>query len=237
MPMSSEPVLPRTTFDWAIYVDATLAGLAILIPVPLVDVFVEWLFKRRIPQAVAKRNGRRLDRYTVYYLNNDPFSCVGCLMWPLALLLLFLKRLFKTILYFLTIKEATDKLSLYWHRAFLIDFMVRRGDLDDEQTAKIAAAALRELLQNLTTSPLQQLAFQVITSMHHIFRTIWHWRRQRREDADLKQAHLEMANGWERFKEYLETVGAEYVQSFDRLQAAHLAAQIRTTSDMNLHNP
>lgn len=235
--MSSETVSPRTTFDWAIYADATLAGLAILIPIPLLDVFVEWLFKRRIPQAVARRNGRRLDPYTVYHLNNELFSCLGCLLWPIALLLLFLKRLFRTILYFLTIKEASDKLSLYWHRAFLIDYMVRRGDLDNEHSAKIAAAALRELLNNLTTSPLHQLAQQVIGSMHHIFRTIWRWRRQKREDADLKKARLEMAMGWDRFQEYLETVGAQYVQIFDRLQAAHLAAQIQPGPDANLHNP
>lgn len=224
--MTSEKVSPRTAFDWAIYVDATLAGLAILIPIPLLDVFAEWLFKRRIPQAVARRNGRRLDRYTVYYLQNEPFSCTGCLLWPFTLVLLFLKRLYRTILYFLTVKEATDKLSLYWHRAFLIDFMVRRGDLDNDKMAKVAALAMHDVLDKLTTSPLQQLAVQVIGGMHHIGRTVWQWRRQEQEDDDLQNARLEMSNAWERFTVYLEDVAEQYVKAFDHFQAAHLAERI-----------
>jgi hypothetical protein len=188
-------------------------------------VFIEWLFRRRIPQAVARRNGRRLDAYTVHYLNNEPFSCLTCLFWPIALILIFLKQLYRTILYFLTIKEATDKLSLYWHRAFLIDFMVRRGDLDDEKTAKLASQAMHDVLDNLTISPLQQLAVQVIGGMHHILRTIWHWRRHR-EDDNLKNARLEMAQAWDRFTIYLEEVATRYEDTFARFQAAQVTEPI-----------
>ena len=105
-------VQPVPKFDWAVYADATFAGLAILIPIPLLDVFVEWLFRRRMPQAIAKRNGRKLSRPIVFHLNNRPGKWWGCFLWPIALTLLLLKRLFRTILYFLTIKEATDNLSL-----------------------------------------------------------------------------------------------------------------------------
>lgn len=226
MVMSAEKVSPRTTFDWAIYADATLAGLAVLIPIPLIDVVIEWLFKRRIPQDVARRNGRTLDRYTIYYLNNEPFSCIGCLFWPVSLLLLLLKQIYRTILYFLTIKDATDKLSLYWHRAFLIDFMVRRGDLDNEESAKLAALAMRTVLKNLTTSPMNQLARQVIGGMTHILLTMWRWRRRRQEDANLEAARLKMADAWAQFTLYLEEVGEQYVTTLERIQAAHMAQQI-----------
>jgi len=224
--MMPKKVQPRLKFDWAIYADATLAGLAILIPVPLLDVFVEWLFKRRIPQAVAKRNGRQLDRYVVHYLNSKPFSCLGCLLWPITLTLLFLKRLYRTILYFLTVKEASDKLSLYWHRAFLIDFMVRRGDLDNEQTAKTAALAMYDVLSKLTTSPLNQLAKQVIAGMHHILRTIWRWRRRKEADDDLKTAQQEMSNAWDRFAQYLQDIADQYAATFERFQKAQVADTI-----------
>lgn len=229
--MNEKPVQPRLSFDWAIYVDATLAGLALLIPIPLLDVFVEWLFKRRIPKAVAKRNGRAFSPYIIRYLNSQPFSWIGCLLWPISLTLLFLKRLFRTLLYFLTVKEASDKLSHYWHRAFLIDYMVRRGDLDDEKTAKVAALAMYAVLGRLTTSPLNNLAKQVVGSMHHSLRTIWRWRRRRQQDNDLKTAQQEMETAWVRFSTYLEEVAAHYVETFDRYQTAQMAdAIVMTTS-------
>lgn len=222
----TEDVLPRTSFDWAIYADATLAGFSILIPIPLLDVFIEWLFRRRIPQAVARRNGRRLDPYTIYHLNSEPLTCIGCLLWPLSLILLLLKRLYRTILYFLTIKDASDKLSLYWHRAFLIDFMVRRGDLDDEETAKVAALAMREVLDRHAASPMQQLAVQIIGSTNHALRSLWRWRRKQ-EDEDLTNARQEMANTWERFAAYLEEVAEQYVHTFERFQTMQVAESIQ----------
>ena len=166
-------------FEWAIYVDATLAGLAILIPLPLVDVLFEWIFKRRMPQAIAKRNGRTLTPETVRQLNRGQFSCLGCLLWPLELVWLLLKRTYRTILYFLTVKEATDKLSYYWHRAYLLDKMMERGDLDNLESAALAAQALHQVLESITTSPLTQLAQEVIGNVRHILRSSWRWLRRK----------------------------------------------------------
>ncbi|MCZ7528391.1 MAG: hypothetical protein M5U14_19695 [Acidimicrobiia bacterium] len=89
-------------------------------------------------------------------------------MAPIWLTLLLLKRIFRTILYFLTIKEASDLLSLYWHRAFLLDYMCKEGYLRDEETAVIAAEALRDILDRITTSPLNQLARQVLALPSHV---------------------------------------------------------------------
>jgi hypothetical protein len=215
-----------TEFDWAIYVDATLAGISILIPVPLVDVFFEWFFKRRMPAAIAKRNGRTFSRTTRSYLNAEPFSLVGCLFWPVSLLLLLLKRIYRTILYFLTVKEASDKLSLYWHRAFLIDLMIRRGDLDNPESAKVAALAMHDILSKITTSPLHQLSLRVVHNMHHVLRTIWYWRRRGKADADLQQLRKEMEISWERFATYLDEVGKQYAHTYDRFMAANVAQTI-----------
>lgn len=228
--MSDESVSPRTTFDWAIYVDATLAGLAILIPFPLVDIFLEWFFRRRIAKAVAQRNGRRLDPYTLHYVNSEPFSLMGCLLWPISLFWLVLKRLYRTILYFLTIKEATDKLSYYWHRAFLLDYMVRRGDLDSEESSRLAGVALRTVLDQLNTSPFNQLASQVIARVNHVLRAIWHWRRKQ-EDAGLQAARQEMSQTWAGFTVYLEEAARQYEQTLERLHTEQVAAAIALNAE------
>lgn len=209
-------------FDWAIYVDATLAGLAILIPIPLLDVLFEWLFKRRMPQAIAKRNGRSLSTNTIRQLNQSRLSCMGCLLWPLQLIWLLLKRTYRTILYFLTIKDASDKLSYYWHRAYLLDFMMQRGDLDGEEEAALAAQALQQLLNSLTISPLTQLAQQVVTNVHHILRASWRWLRRKQEDEMMSQTRSQMANAWRDLSGYFAEVTAHYQSILDQLHIEQL---------------
>jgi hypothetical protein len=217
-----DTALHNEKFDWAIYVDATLAGLAILIPIPLLDLLFEWLFKRRMAQAIAKRNGRSLSPNIIRQLNQSHFSCTGCLLWPLQLVWLLLKRTYRTILYFLTIKDASDKLSYYWHRAYLLDNMMRRGDLDDEEDAVLAAQALQQLLDSLTTSPLTQLAQQVVASVHHILRASWRWLRRKQEDEMMRQTRLQMANAWRDLAGYFAQVAAQYQALLDQLHVARL---------------
>ena len=220
--MNDEPTIRDEKFEWAIYVDATLAGLAILIPIPLLDVLFEWIFKRRMPQAIAKRNGRSLSPDTVRQLNRSQFSCLGCLLWPLELVWLLLKRTYRTILYFLTIKEATDKLSYYWHRAYLLDQMMARGDLDNQESAALAAQALHEVLQSVTTSPLTQLAQEVIGNVRHILRSSWRWLRRKQEDEMMARTRSQMATAWRDLSGYFAQVAVQYEQRLDQLHIARL---------------
>jgi hypothetical protein len=217
---------PRSRFDWAIYADATFAGLSILIPIPLLDVFFEWLFKRRMPGAIAQRHGRRLDRYTLHYLNRNELSCMGCLLMPLQLVFLLLKRAYRTILYFLTIKDATDNLSFYWHRAFLLDHMLRRGDLESEEQAKLAATAMHGVLDELTTSPLTQLAREITARTTHVLRATWHWVRRHEVNEETADTRTQMANAWADFDTYFAEVAARYEQRLEQLQVAAVQAQI-----------
>ena len=219
-------VQPVPKFDWAVYADGTFAGLAILIPIPLLDVFVEWLFRRRMPQAIAKRNGRKLPPRIVFHLNNPPRNWWGCFLWPIALTLLLLKRLFRTILYFLTIKEATDNLSYYWHKAFLLDYMMRRGDLENEQSAKIGAAAMFHVLDEITTSPLTKLAQQVVGGMNHVLATALRWTRRKQEDDQLRQTRKEMASAWDNFSEYFAELAVHYVKIYSQVEAEMLRLHV-----------
>lgn len=221
--MMKESVSPRTKFDWAIYADATFAGLSVLIPVPLVDLFFEWLFKRRMAKTIAKRNGRSLSKQAFAELNRWRFGCwSGCLVWPVMLVLEFLKRLYRTVLYFLTVKSATDRLSYHWHCAFLLDFMVRRGDLDDIGQATIAADALNRVLAETTTSPLIQLAQQIINGVSHIFQTIWKWVRRHQEDEVVEGTRAQMERSWADFSAYFEEIGVRYVETYEAIELERL---------------
>lgn len=229
----SETTIPDEKFDWAIYVDATLAGLAILIPIPLLDVLFEWIFKRRMPQAIAKRNGRTLSSETVRQLNRSNFTCLGCLLWPLELVWLLLKRTYRTILYFLTIKDATDKLSYYWHRAYLLDKMMARGDLATEEEATLAAQALHQVLESVTTSPLTQLAKEVVANVQHSLRSSWRWLRRKQEDEMMARTRSQMATAWRDLSGYFEQVGGQYETRLEQLHIAHLQENLVVTDAAN----
>jgi hypothetical protein len=201
-------------FDWVVYSDATFAGLAILIPVPLVDVAFEQFFRQRMPRIIARRNGIQLPPRMQMELNRGRFSCLqSCLMAPVLLTLLLLKRIFRTILYFLTIKEASDLLSLYWHRAFLLDYMCKAGYLRDEETGTIAAEALRQTLETITTSPLNQLAKQVIALPNHILRSLRRVRRGK-PDVDIENTRNLMARTWDSFGDYFVELAEQYEQTY-----------------------
>jgi hypothetical protein len=212
-------ILPRTSFDWSIYADATLAGLSTLIPLPLIDLFFEWLFRRRMLGSIARRNGRQLQPQVARRLNRGRFGCwPGCFVWPIMLVIQFIKRLYRTVLYFLTVKSATDRLSYYWHRAFLLDYMIRRGDLDDPVEAELAAAALEQILANSAASPTTQLAQQIVSGMSHALRSAWRWLR-RREDAALDAARETMARSWTDFSGYLQQTAQLYEATLRKLRA------------------
>ncbi|MBE2222815.1 MAG: hypothetical protein IAF02_14820 [Anaerolineae bacterium] len=231
--MSDEPA--KTTeaqesaqFNWLVYSDATFAGLAILIPIPLLDVAFEQFFWRRMPRAIARQNGIKLSPRIQMELNRGRFSCLqSCLMAPILLTLLLLKRIFKTILYFLTIKESSDLLSLYWHRAFLLDYMCKVGYFQDEETAVIAAEALREILETITTSPLTQLARQVIALPRHILRSLRRVRRGK-TDEDIEKTRTLMARTWDNFSDYFVELAEQYEQTFAKVKRVKEMQRIQT---------
>jgi hypothetical protein len=221
---------PRTEFDWAIYADATLAGLSILIPIPFLDSIFEGFFRKRIPTSVARRRGVRLSSPILDALMKEPLTLAGCLqmalVWPVKLIWDLLKRLSKKLLYFLTIKEATDQISLYWHQAFLVDYMLLVGHLNSVEAAQIARLALIETLGTITTSPLIQLAQQIVSSTHHIFRLL---RRARKgsEDEALQKPKSEMRQQWGNFAEYFTAVAHRYEEIYARLTEEQRQAELR----------
>lgn len=220
------PSVPLRTFDWLIYIDGTLAGLAVLIPLPFVDAILERIFASRMPITIAWRNGRSLQRSVMGELNRSRGGCLqGCLTMPFSLIFGFFKRLSRKILYVLSVKEAADQLGHYWHRAFLIDYAMRRGDLDQHGRATIAAQAIHDLLQDITTSPLSQLATEVIRGVPHILLTVVRWMRRREEDPALMATRDRMATAWSDFDGYFREVAVRYEAAYARVAAEREAAR------------
>jgi hypothetical protein len=218
MPKTKTP--PR--FDWAIYADATFAGLAALIPLPVVDLYFEWLFRRRMVRAIALRNGRLLNTPTVNEINRNRSNQMrGCLLWPLKMIFSFLKKLSRKILYFLAIKEAVDNLNYYWHRAFLLDYMIRAGYLD-QSPAEIARAAqtLDLVLKQTDESPLMQLARQVVGSVRYVLRSLWRWRRRGEEDVAAVTAREQMSRRWADFDTYFQELIVLYNETYTTLSTS-----------------
>ncbi len=217
--LAPRPAPVATAFNWGLYSDATFAGLSTLVPVPFLDSAFEWFFSRRVPGSVAGWRGRRLAPAVLHELNhNEEDWTKGCLMLPITLTWGLFKRLSKKVLYFLTIKEATDKLSHHWHRAFLIDYALQQGHLDAHENAQVARQAIEHALATATTSPLEQLAQRLIPHTSHITRSL---RRARKgeEDAEMTEKRDMMAKAWAGFAEYLADVAYRY----DRAYAQWLA--------------
>ncbi len=222
----------RTKFDWLIYADATFAGLSLLIPIPLLDVAFAWFFRRRMIGTIAKRNGRSLPQPVMRQVNRYPDTWWrSCLTAPFALLLLFLKRLSRKLLYFLTVKEATDELSYYWHRAFLLDHMVRRGDLDKPETAVAALQAMNDVLAQHPTSPLQQLAAQILTGVSHVLRTAIRWVRRGQEDEVVQDTRATMAASWSDFADYFTSVAQEYEKLYTDTEPEQESTDAQSTQE------
>jgi hypothetical protein len=169
-----------TTFDWHIYADATCAGLSVLIPLPLVDIVFETIFRRRIPGKIARALGRTIDRATGVALArpvNELLSASGCLAVPLMIIRYILRRLWRKIIYIFAVKDATTALTEYWHRAFLIDHMIRAGHLDPDTDTTLAVRVFRHVLDQIDPSPLTGLARQTMANVQHVLRLLVRARR------------------------------------------------------------
>jgi hypothetical protein len=224
--MPKSQATARTGFDWAIYADATFAGLSLLIPIPFVDSAFEWFFKRRMPQVIAGRRGQRLRPEVVRELVRGEGDWLqACLLLPVWLTVQIVKRLSRKVLYFLTIKDATDRLSFYWHQAFLLDYALEQGHLADLPRAQAARQAVIQALRDVRTSPLTQLAGRMVAGIRvfNVFRLL---RRARRgqEDETITRKKPIMAQAWEGFAGYLGDVAVRYDQAHARVVAAWAAA-------------
>ena len=167
-------------FEWAVYADATCAGLSALIPLPLVDLVFETIFRRRMPGKISKARGSEVLPRTKIQLArplNGSLSWSGCLAVPFMVVRYILRRLWRKIIYIFAVKDATTALTEYWHRAFLIDHMIRAGHLAPGTDTELAIRVFRQVLHEVDPSPLTGLARQTVANVQHVFRLLVRARR------------------------------------------------------------
>lgn len=172
--------IQKPPFDWRIFSDATCAGLSVLIPLPLVDIVFETVFRRRIPGAITKIRGRPMAPEVQRRLGrgfDGPLSLSGCVAVPIAIGKYILRRLWRKIIYIFAIKDAATALAEYWHRAFLVDHMVRAGHLESEADTDLAVEVYTAVLRSIDPSPLMSLARQTVANVRQVLRLLMRARR------------------------------------------------------------
>lgn len=170
----------ETIFDWRVYADATCAGLSVLFPIPLVDMVFEGVFRRRMPGTIGRTRGVEIDLLTRRRLGRGEgwsLSPGGCLVVPISVIRYVLRRAWRKVIYVLAIADSATALSEYWHRAFLLDHMVRAGHLDPGADKELAARVFNEVLEQIDTSPLMGLARQTAVNARQVFRILVRARR------------------------------------------------------------
>lgn len=205
-----------TRFEWPIYRDATLAGLSPLIPIPFLDWITEGYFRSRIPRAIARYRGYPLDTRIAAGLNMGRVDCLRtCIAFPVLVVWEILRRLSRKLLYFLSIKEASDRVAEYWLRAYLIDTMLQEAHLESMFTTRAARLAMINTIAGAETSPLKRLASGVVQNMRGGWRSLRKARRNQ-DDPEITNQERYIARNWSEYAGYLDSIAQQYMQSYEQ---------------------
>jgi len=224
-PPVESPVMPVTTtppqhtvFDWRIYAEATCAGLTPLLPLPFVDLAFEAVFRHRMPGNTARVRGRDLAKGAPASLSHGTgllLSLEGCLRLPLGILRYILRRVWRKLVYVFAIADAATLTSEYWHRAYLLDHVIRAGhagpDVDWRRTSRV----FDKVLQETDVSPLMGVAKQTVANAHRVVRMLV---RARRHDAAEETESLStiLGSNWIAAEASLMGVAVRYNQEYSR---------------------
>ncbi|MCB0046645.1 MAG: hypothetical protein KDD92_14580 [Caldilineaceae bacterium] len=217
------------SFDWIIYRDATLAGLSALLPLPFLDDAAEERFRKQMPQSIAARRDYDLSAQRLKQINANPINLVrrikNVALWPIKLPQRFLSRIWRKAVYVFTIRRAVVSLSHYWQRAFLIDYMICSGYLEDDETAQAAIAAMRTILEEREPDTLTELAvdtLRAIPGVSRLARSGLSSLRKRDEEAEELDRIVQqfMRNNWSRYATYFDRLADQYDEGVNERLAA-----------------
>jgi hypothetical protein len=176
--LCGKPAVTESTkkgFERRIYSDATLAGLSALIPIPLVDLMFEGMFRRRMPAEIAETRERQLDRWDRIRLGRGHgrlVSMAGCLAIPVGFVRYLFKKMWRKIIYVFAVADAANLISEYWHRAYLLDHMISAGHLEPEADSDRAIQVFMQTLREVDTGALVFLAREVIAGTARVLRLL-----------------------------------------------------------------
>ncbi len=217
---------PKSDLDWRIFSDATCAGLSVLFPLPLVDIAFETIFRRRIPGTIARVRRREMAPEVRRKLGRSldgPLSLSGCVAIGLAAVKYVLRRIWRKIIYIFAVKDAATALTVYWHRAFLIDHMVRAGHLEPGVDTDLALRVSMDVLRDIDPSPLMGLARQTIANAHHVFRLLVRARRLGAAEVTRSLSEVLLSH-WKVAEDSMEATASLY----DERYAAEVELRERT---------
>lgn len=158
--------------EWPVYADATLAGLSALVPLPLLDLAFEAVFRRRMARAIARHRGVEVaPRHLKRLAKGEPWlSLAGCLVLPFKILRWVLLKVFRKLVYPLAMVDAARQVGEYWHRARLVDHILSSRHL--EHDPERAFAAFTRALDEADISPIRGAAEEVVRSARRVGRTL-----------------------------------------------------------------
>ncbi len=147
-PLPSRPASPRIAHC------ALAAGLTAFVPIPFLDEWLQRRAHRAMYAAIAAEAGQPLDEPALDLLTEDRSSLlIGCLgvavFWPI-------KKLFRTLLYFLTVKDVVDGAAEATLRAAMVRAALSRLPHD----ARAIRAEMEVSLARAQYSPLSRAFFR-----------------------------------------------------------------------------
>jgi len=212
-----EPI-EHTLFDWRIYAEATCAGLTPLVPIPFVDLALEAVFRRRMPGKISSVRNRDLAPQTGSALSRGTGTLVsveGCLKVPLAVTRYVLRRIWRKLIYVFAIADAAKLTSEYWHRAYLLDHLIRAGHAEPEVDWPRSAEVFATVLRDTDTSPLTGLAQQTVSNAHRVARMLL--RARKRGAADVTESLSDiLRSNWGAAEGSLTDVAVRYNEEYER---------------------
>lgn len=124
------PWFRRITFH------SVLASVCPLIPIPLLDDWaVDWIRRRQIADLLRSRGFEPLDWHLDVLSGAEDVGWLrGCLTFtltlPFKILVWLIKKIFRTLLVVLLLKDCVDRFSETFHQGFLLALALDRGWID-----------------------------------------------------------------------------------------------------------
>lgn len=162
---------PDPALDWLLLGRyGLLVSLCALVPVPILDGWIENRLRRRLARKIAARHGKELPGAELATLADAPSG--GCLGLVAAIVLWPIKKLLKTITIVFQAKGIADTFSEVVHRSLLLEDAFEAGYLPGDPAR--VRRAMDQALTHVDTRPIERTLLGALRhTRHELTRTIW----------------------------------------------------------------
>jgi hypothetical protein len=187
--VASEESQPEWSKRASLY--STLGGLCPLIPIPFVDDIVMRAIRRRYLGGMFEKQGLALSGDQLDVVARMPDS--GCFLGCVYTVLIYpIRKIFRKVFFFLSIKDSIDIASRLFHRGILVHRAIEDGILNetalskgDLQAVTRVQSAIEVTLDEIDTRPINQMLRKVFADSRHWMRKaaggIWRGARAERK--------------------------------------------------------